>query len=603
MSSKDKRTKSGRPAKSMAAGGNSNAGLNSSMNSNPVNSAFQQVQLLSNNPQMTNQSMSQLGQTPLQTNQYAQFMNQLPQNGPLNNLSSSINTQDFYQPQLTQHQQLQQQAQQLQQQAQQQLGQSLPQHSQLTPLQQQAQSLGMNDDHFRAIQQLQQQQAQAQAQVQAQAQQIQQLQAAAAAAAAAAGNNSQMPQGLQQHSPHAQHQNHNLPISQQLQQHQLQQQQLQQQQLQQQQLQQQQLQQLQLQHHQSPHQQQLQQQYHAQQPQQHLQQQYQSHPSIQHQALGLTNNMGLGATAGGAASASGSSAGTRQVGYNDANHLHSKYLENEIIRTFSTRQDLIEFVKNTLNAEEQCRIVINSSKPKAIYLQCERAGSFRTTVKDSSKRQRVAYTKRNKCAYRLVANLYPADKDKKKQKKENGLDDKLHDFEQQRAGNTTNPDSSKFDPDTDLWILRMINPNHNHAPDMADVAKRKKLKSVRVLVEKPVPRPSESPVDSTSNSVVSNDNHQGVGHGGHGVYGSPGSVQISNKDVINPAHYNQIHHQQLHPHQQSQASAGHHQEIHDPDVLAAITNNPAAAAAAAALNPQPVDSAIDPNVDPSYSRS
>lgn len=574
--------KPGRKQKAMASGNNSSMGTPNL--SNPVNAAFQQVQQLSN-PQLNNQAMSQLGQAPLQTNQYSQYMSQLPQNGPLNNLSSALNTQDFYQ------QQQQQQP-----------------HQPQSAAPQQHQGLGMNDDHFRAIQQLQQQQAQAQAQVQAQAQQIQQLQAAAAAAAAA-GNTQQLGQGLQ-HSPHAQQQ-HNLPISQQLQQHQLQQQQLQQQQLQQQQLQQQQLhqqlpqqqqqhlQQLQ-QHHQSPRQQ------HLQQYQQHLQpqQQYQSH--IQHQNLGLSSNMGLGGGVGAGVGSAGVGAGAgagmgvggngagRSVVYNESNHLHSKYLENEIIKTFSNRQDLIDFVKHTLNAEEQCRIVINSSKPKAIYLQCERAGSFRTTVKDSAKRQRVAYTKRNKCAYRLVANLYPADKDKKKQKKsENGLNNKLQDFDHQQRGGSNDPNDSKFDPDTDLWILRMINPNHNHGPDLADIAKRKKLKSARVLVEKPVPRTANSETTTTPQ--------------GHGVFAAGVAVKTQPNgqgvpsDVINPNHYGgQLHHQQLQSHHQQ--PGGHHQDLHDPDVLAAITNNPAAAAAAAALNHPPVDASID-LVDGAYSRS
>lgn len=243
-----------------------------------------------------------------------------------------------------------------------------------------------------------------------------------------------------------------------------------------------------------------------------------------------------------------------------ANNLHSRYVENEIIKTFENKSDLVKFVKTTLNDEEQCRIVINSSKPKAIYFQCEKSGSFRTTVKDASKRQRVAYTKRNKCGYRLVANLYPPDKDKKGVKRgdANNLEDKLNEFN----SNTNN----------EMWILRMINPKHNHPADPPALGKKKRARNSRILVEKPLPKTQVSNLDMGS------------------------TFSLPQQDLQNQMGNPQLHPQlQIHNLPMQQQSQSHqHQDIQDSDVLAAITNNPAAAAAAAVvLNHPPVDPAID----------
>ncbi|CAN3354624.1 transcription factor Rbf1p [Diutina catenulata] len=172
----------------------------------------------------------------------------------------------------------------------------------------------------------------------------------------------------------------------------------------------------------------------------------------------------------------------------DGGILQSRYIENEIIKTFTNKPDLIDYVKRTLSVDERCKIVINSSKPKAVYFQCERSGTFRTTVKDPSKRQRVAYTKRSKCGYRLVANLYPPEKDKKKIKKDSpdpmdrNLDQKLADgyLGDQLGG-------------SEMWILRMINPLHNHAPE--PITGKKKRSKNRTLVQKPMHRTSQAPTN------------------------------------------------------------------------------------------------------------
>lgn len=162
--------------------------------------------------------------------------------------------------------------------------------------------------------------------------------------------------------------------------------------------------------------------------------------------------------------------------------LQLRYCENEIIKTFALKEELIAFVKRLLLADERCKIVINSSKPKAVYFQCERSGTFRTTVKDPTKRQRVAYTKRSKCGYRLVANLYPPEKEKKKNVKKDpeSIDSKLNDqFIQDQLNG-------------EMWILRMINPLHNHAPEPV-ATKKKRSKLLRQLVQKPIHRQATQP--------------------------------------------------------------------------------------------------------------
>lgn len=256
--------------------------------------------------------------------------------------------------------------------------------------------------------------------------------------------------------------------------------------------------------------------------------------------------------------------------------LTSKFMENEIIKTFPSKPELVKFVKNVLNDEEQCKIVINSSKPKAVYFQCERSGSFRTTVKDSTKRQRVAYTKRNKCGYRLVANLYPPEKDKKRAKKpeddalDKDIDDKLNEFQNQNPlANSTN----------EIWILRMIHPQHNHPPEpnVNSSNKKKRSKYTRTLVEKPLNRANPNQVNN-----------------------------FNPNDIVAHQHQHQVHvpHPHVHPHHHDPS---HTPSVQDPAVIAAMEATPnteaaeAAVAAAAAMHHQhpPVDPNIDPNVDPS----
>ena len=224
--------------------------------------------------------------------------------------------------------------------------------------------------------------------------------------------------------------------------------------------------------------------------------------------------------------------------------LQSRYIENEIIKTFPSKAELVKYVKNVLNDSEQCKIVINSSKPKAVYFQCERSGSFRTTVKDASKRQRVAYTKRNKCAYRLVANLYPQEKDKKRIKKgeDGSIDDKLNDY-----SGITSADTGE------MWVLRMINPTHNHPPEPSS-SKKKRLKFTRTLVQKPL--------------------HRDPSAYGHDM-------------VLLPVHSHLLQHPQLHD--------GHTPSVNDAAVIAAMAATPDVSMHHQA-NP-PVDPNIDPNVE------
>lgn len=237
--------------------------------------------------------------------------------------------------------------------------------------------------------------------------------------------------------------------------------------------------------------------------------------------------------------------------------LTSRYLENEIIKTFSSKQDLIKFVKFPLSQEERCKIVINSSKPKAVYFQCERSGSFRTTVKDHSKRQRVAYTKRSKCGYRLVANLYPPEKDKKKIKKspeslDRNLDDKL-------SGFGSSIDDQINNLSNEMWILRMICPNHNHPAENQN-GKKKRGKTSRTLVEKPL--------------------HRGLSNG----Y----SQQENLNHIAQQAqqHQHVLNHHHMNPHLHDDV---HHHSVQDAAVIAAIEATPAIK----------IDPNIDPNVDPS----
>lgn len=272
--------------------------------------------------------------------------------------------------------------------------------------------------------------------------------------------------------------------------------------------------------------------------------------------------------------------------YGNGEYLTSKYMENEIIKSFPNKRELVQYVKNVLNDEEQCKIVINSSKPKAVYFQCERSGSFRTTVKDLSKRQRVAYTKRNKCGYRLVANLYPPEKDKKRTKKpeEDGFSREIDDKLNGQAQDALNDSSLN-----EIWILRMIHPEHNHPPEpnAINAAKKKRAKFSRTLVEKPVTRGLGIQV------LAPNFSGEIVGqHPGHHL----NVVQASHPHGVHPLGH-------LLPHDPSPTHS-----VQDPSVIAAMEATPntdaateVAVAAAAAMHHQhpPVDPNIDPNVDPS----
>lgn len=228
--------------------------------------------------------------------------------------------------------------------------------------------------------------------------------------------------------------------------------------------------------------------------------------------------------------------------------LTSKYIENEIIKTFTSKQYLVKYVKDVLSAQERCKIVINLSKPKAVYFQCERSGSFRTTVKDATKRQRVAYTKRNKCGFRLVANLYPSEKDKRRLKRI--TDDKTEEM----LGET--------------WILRMIEPIHNHPPEPFS-AKKRKLKT-RTLVEKPIHRGlgASSPPGTSSGEAVAAAAAAAASH-----YVPNDMVHLAHQQMQHPLHA-QLQHQHMHMHDEGQP------EVMGMDAPAAVDPN------------------IDPNVDP-----
>ncbi|KAL6450011.1 RBF1 Transcription factor RBF1 [Candida maltosa Xu316] len=212
-------------------------------------------------------------------------------------------------------------------------------------------------------------------------------------------------------------------------------------------------------------------------------------------------------------------------------NLRSRYIENEIVKTFNSKPELVEFIRSELGPEERCKIVINSSKPKAVYFQCERSGSFRTTVKDSAKRQRIAYTKRNKCGFRLVANLYPNEKDSHNL----GFDEDVVD------------DDDDDGESGEMWVLRMINPQHNHPPDSSN--KKTRQKTSRTFVVGPINKPSHS----------------------------------SDGDLYNPHHHHHHHH-----HQPSYTV----QSLDQPDVavMAAIEASAVAAATGG-------DSSTSPNVN------
>lgn len=199
--------------------------------------------------------------------------------------------------------------------------------------------------------------------------------------------------------------------------------------------------------------------------------------------------------------------------YYEKNILTSKYHENEIIKKFLNKIELVEYIKYVLSVDEQCKIVINSSKPKAIYFQCERSGSFRTTVKDSSKRQRIAYTKRNKCGYRLVANFFPPEKNKKKKafgmktldlETDERISDVLGLVSNTKSNNKIEFMNSEIN---EFWILRMINPVHNHPPDPKS-NKKKKLNFSRTLVEKPLQKTStKTKKNNNSDLALFSDNN------------------------------------------------------------------------------------------------
>lgn len=322
-------------------------------------------------------------------------------------------------------------------------------------------------------------------------------------------------------------------------------------------------QQQQLQQQQLHHQHQLQQQHMHQQQMHH---QLQGHPLQQHHLPGHQLPQHLFPAA--------------PMEFENGGFLVLRHNEGDIIKTFTSKPDLVKYVKNVLNEEEQCKIVINSSKPKAVYFQCERSGSFRTTVKDAAKRQRVAYTKRSKCGYRLVANLYPPDKDKaKKMKKEpnefDGYDDPKG--------------------ETEMWILRMIHPAHNHPPEPNFAilsGKKKRSKYTRTLVEKPMHRNSANAAAVAA--VAAAGYPEALLHDHHQLLQQQHYLQ--QQQQLQHAHHAQLqHHAQHQPHHHDD---GTHPSVQDVAVIAAME---AAPGNHNLLNP-PVDPSIDsvdPNVDPS----
>lgn len=332
-------------------------------------------------------------------------------------------------------------------------------------------------------------------------------------------------------------------------------------QMQQQQLQQQHLQQQHLQHQHLQHQ-------HLQQhplQQHHLQQQLHQQQLHQQQMPQHQHSLGL-PTAG--------------IDYENGGFLVSRHGEGDIIKTFSSKLDLVKYVKTVLNEEEQCKIVINSSKPKAVYFQCERSGSFRTTVKDATKRQRVAYTKRSKCGYRLVANLYPPEKDKaKKMKKEPNEFDGGY------------PDDDK--KDSEMWILRMIHPAHNHPPEpnFAMVGgKKKRAKYTRTLVEKPLHRNGGAAAAAAAAAAVG---YQPELLDHHHLQ----QQQYQHLQQQPQLHHPHLHHPQHHQHHHH--DDGSHPSVQDVAVIAAME---AAPGNQGLLNPPvdpSIDASVDPNVDPS----
>jgi len=272
---------------------------------------------------------------------------------------------------------------------------------------------------------------------------------------------------------------------------------------------------------------------------------------------------------------------TAGIDYENGGYLVSRHGEGDIIKTFTSKQELVKYVKTVLNEEEQCKIVINSSKPKAVYFQCERSGSFRTTVKDATKRQRVAYTKRSKCGYRLVANLYPPEKDKaKKMKKEpNEFDGSYHE------------DDKK---DSEMWILRMIHPAHNHPPEpnFAMVGgKKKRAKYTRTLVEKPLHRNGGAAAAAAAAVAVGYQPELMDHHHMH-------QQQYQHLQQQPQLHHPHLHHQPHH-HQQHHHDDGSHPSVQDVAVIAAME---AAPGNPGLLNP-PVDPSIDPSVDPNVDPS
>lgn len=279
----------------------------------------------------------------------------------------------------------------------------------------------------------------------------------------------------------------------------------------------------------------------------------------------------------------------------------SRFTDNEVIKTFGSKPELVKYVKTVLSEQEQCKIVINSSKPKAVYFQCERSGSFRTTVKEAAKRQRVAYTKRNKCGYRLVANLYPP-KDKKKLKRDIGadfndsnVDVKLTNYQQQLQalgvpGNGVDLDSSSFEPDEEIWVLRMIHPAHNHPLEqpIAGGLKKKRSKYNRTLVEKPLTRNGNLNLGQAYNPNDMLETQQQLA-----------AQQYHQHQQQQQQQYQYQQHQQQHPHHLQHDVTHGGPSAQDVAVLAAMTDASAVAAAAALEQTNQVDPNIDPNVDPS----
>lgn len=147
-----------------------------------------------------------------------------------------------------------------------------------------------------------------------------------------------------------------------------------------------------------------------------------------------------------------------------------------------------------------------------------------------------------------MANLYPPEKDKRRLVKSDNKD-LLNNGDQfdekilnQLEGN-------------EMWILRMISPHHNHASEPPSLSKKKKLKNSRILVEKPLPKPANYnslPYSQGTSREVAE------------------QISLRKLEPGRNDFYLDTSHQ---PQPQIPQQMMHHQDLQDPDVLAAISNN------------------------------